>query len=99
MIYPDKKNEKQPSEKEINEIKESFMLEKKKSMEDKISNHHDNGVRMTRTLKKGEIIQAADESLDDDGVWKPVRAHMVGREASDPAYMSHSLYRRRVEVK
>ncbi len=90
------------SEEEINDLKNSFLVERKNDMESKISKAHEENMKeigMTRTLKKGEIIRATDESLDDDGVWKPVRAHMTGRKASDPAYISHSLYRRRVEVK
>ena len=53
-----------------------------------------------RILEKGEIILAGDEydaspnPWRDAIRWQPVTPHMIGQRASDPAYPSHTLYRR-----
>jgi hypothetical protein len=55
-----------------------------------------------RLLEKGEVIEADDETdacrdaWRDDARWVKVPPHMVGKQASDPQYVSHSIYRRRV---
>lgn len=55
-----------------------------------------------RMLEKGEVVQAGDEydkcvnPLMDDPVWVPAR-HSIGTIVSDPAYISHGRFRRRVE--
>lgn len=55
-----------------------------------------------RCLKEGEAIRATDESLESDHPWhggnehwKQIPPHMVGRRASDPDCVAHSVYRRR----
>jgi hypothetical protein len=53
-----------------------------------------------RILEKGEVILVGDEHdastnpWRDPIRWEPVPPHMIGQRASDPAYPSHSLYRR-----
>jgi hypothetical protein len=53
-----------------------------------------------RILEKGEIIQAGDEvdacvdAWRDDPVWVPAPQHTIGTPASDPAFVSHAIYRR-----
>lgn len=53
-----------------------------------------------RILAAGEIIQQGDEadaSVDpwkDPIRWVPVNPQSVGRPAPDPAYPSHTIYRR-----
>ena len=55
-----------------------------------------------KRLEKGEIIQDGDEwdacenPWHDDAKWIPVAKHMIGREASDPKFVSHSQYRRKL---
>ena len=56
-----------------------------------------------RRLEKGEAIRATDESLEMDHPWhggnehwKQVPPHMVGRAASDPNLIAHTVYRRRI---
>jgi len=54
-----------------------------------------------RILKHGEVIREGDEidacrdGWRDDAKWEPAPKHMIGREASNPAYPSHSKYRRK----
>lgn len=54
-----------------------------------------------RILREGEIIEADDEcdacadGWRDMPKWQPVPPHMIGRKASNPAYPSHTKYRRR----
>lgn len=53
-----------------------------------------------RILEKGEIIQSGDEfdacvdAWRDNPVWVPAPQHMIGTPASDPAFVSHAIYRR-----
>jgi hypothetical protein len=55
-----------------------------------------------RYLRKGEIIEEGDEvdvcgdPWRDDPVWVPAKA--IGKTAPDPRYVSHRVYRRRMEV-
>lgn len=55
-----------------------------------------------RILKHGEIIQRGDEvdacrdGWRDSAEWEPAPEHMIGRKASDPAFPSHSKYRRKI---
>ena len=46
-----------------------------------------------RPLREGEIIQAADEYMFDDGTWGSP-GPTVGTPAPDPAYTAHRWYRR-----
>lgn len=56
-----------------------------------------------RHLERGEIIKATDEydacndGWRDDPVWKPVKTR-IGQPAPDPAYPSHTTYRRRLTL-
>ncbi len=52
-------------------------------------------------LKEGEIVQEGDEAevsakWNDPAKWDPVNEHSIGRAAPDPAYMSHTKYRRKI---
>ena len=52
-------------------------------------------------LKEGEIVQEGDEAevsakWNDPAKWVPVNEHSIGRAAPDPAYMSHTKYRRKI---
>lgn len=55
-------------------------------------------------LQKGDIIKDGDEYGDWIGVnpfrgktvWKPVPPHMIGKEVSDPRYIAHTEYRRKI---
>ena len=57
-----------------------------------------------RRLEKGEIIREGDEvdacnnSWHDDPKWVPVSSRSIGQPASDPKFISHSQFRRRVEA-
>jgi hypothetical protein len=57
-----------------------------------------------RHLKKGEIIQAGDETDSSPDGWKgpaqwvTVQPSEIGQEAPDPQYPSHRLYRRPATV-
>jgi len=53
-----------------------------------------------RTLQKGEIIQAGDETdrcvnpWKDNAVWEPVHAGNYGEPAPDPQFPAHRIFRR-----
>ena len=53
-------------------------------------------------LQAGDLIREGDEydgcndPWRDDPVWKPVHPQSVGRKASDPAYVAHTVYRRKL---
>lgn len=53
-------------------------------------------------LKKGDIIQEGDEfdacnnPWHDDAVWVKVSKDSIGKPASDPQYVSHCQYRRKI---
>lgn len=46
-----------------------------------------------RQLKKGEIVKAGDEFLEDNKGWTEV-IHSIGRSVPDPLMMAHTMYRR-----
>lgn len=56
-----------------------------------------------RILAAGEIIQQGDESdsavnpMHDPARWVPVNPHSIGKPAPDPAYPSHTIYRRPIQ--
>jgi hypothetical protein len=51
-------------------------------------------------LAKGDTIRRGDEygklehTFRGPTTWHPVPDHMIGRQASDPKYLSHTNYRR-----
>lgn len=52
-----------------------------------------------RNLEAGEIIQEGDEAdasrlYNDDAKWLPVAQHSIGKSASDPRCLAHTIYRR-----
>ena len=55
-----------------------------------------------RTLQKGEIIKKGDEAdLCNDGwrdpaKWVAAPKHRIGKPVSDPQFVSHATYRRKV---
>ena len=49
-------------------------------------------------LKKGETIRHDDECDNLDHTWNLVPLHMIGRQASDPKYTSHTNYRRLIKT-
>lgn len=57
-----------------------------------------------RYLEKGEIIQSGDEADNctdpwrDMPKWEPVNTDSIGKSAPDPAFVSHTKYRRLIII-
>ena len=49
-------------------------------------------------IKLGDEVDACRDGWRDDAKWIPVPKHMIGREACNPIFISHSRYRRAMEV-
>lgn len=47
-------------------------------------------------IREGDEYDACNDPWRDDPVWKPVHPQSVGRKASDPAYVAHTIYRRKL---
>ena len=48
------------------------------------------------TIKHGDEIDSCRDGWRDNQKWEPAPEHMIGKKASDPAYPSHSKYRRKL---